>query len=400
MLLSEDASPVAGVALALRVIGLALPGVLLVASTDPVRLADALTLHWRVPPRFAYGALAALRLVPLLVAEFESVRLARRTRGVEAGRNPVAAARLFAGMAFTLLVGALRRGSRLATAMDARGFDSGVPRTNARGRCCAARDAVFVVGTVVVCAAAIALSVLTGPGPDCGAADGGSRARRYGPAVTPQPPATSPCSAGINLGKARQVAMPRLRELLTARGHEDVRTHLRSGNVVLDSRADEAELAADLARRSRRSSASPSPSSSGPGGDRRRGRRRPVRHRGDRPGALPGDVHGRGAGPGRAWTHSRRPRAAATTWCGAASSTCGCPTVSRTRRWPPGSGTGSSAGPDGAQLEHRGPAGGARRLTAPDRCRHPTGGDTRRRRFGSGQRTHTKLFGRPSSAVT
>jgi uncharacterized protein (DUF1697 family) len=51
---------------------------------------------------------------------------------------------------------------------------------------------------------------------------------------------------GINLGKARQVAMPRLTELLTARGHADVRTHLRSGNVVLTSRLGEKALAADL----------------------------------------------------------------------------------------------------------------------------------------------------------
>ncbi len=53
---------------------------------------------------------------------------------------------------------------------------------------------------------------------------------------------------GINLGKARQVDMPRLREVLTARGHEEVRTHLRSGNVVLDSTLSEPELAADLSR--------------------------------------------------------------------------------------------------------------------------------------------------------
>lgn len=51
---------------------------------------------------------------------------------------------------------------------------------------------------------------------------------------------------GINLGKARQVAMPRLREVLTGRGHEAVRTHLRSGNVLLDSPLDEAALAADV----------------------------------------------------------------------------------------------------------------------------------------------------------
>jgi uncharacterized protein (DUF1697 family) len=51
---------------------------------------------------------------------------------------------------------------------------------------------------------------------------------------------------GINVGKARQVGMPRLAELLTARGHGDVRTHLRSGNVVLDSTLGETELVADL----------------------------------------------------------------------------------------------------------------------------------------------------------
>ena len=161
VLLSQDAGVVTGVGLGLRVVGLALPGVLLVATTDPVRLADALTLHWRVPTRFAFGALAALRLVPLLVAEFESVRLARRARGVEA-RTPVARARLLGGIVFTLLVGAVRRGSRLATAMDARGFDSGIPRSNARGSSLHRRDAVFVAGTALVCALAVALSIQTG----------------------------------------------------------------------------------------------------------------------------------------------------------------------------------------------------------------------------------------------
>jgi energy-coupling factor transport system permease protein len=162
VLLSDYASPVTGVGLALRVVGLALPGVLLVSATDPVRLADALTIHWRVSTRFAYGALAALRLAPLLVTEFEALRLARRTRGVEAGRNPVTAGRLLAGAGFGLLVGAVRRGSRLATAMDARGFDAGIPRSNARGSALHRRDAVFVAATVAVCAAAVALSVGTG----------------------------------------------------------------------------------------------------------------------------------------------------------------------------------------------------------------------------------------------
>jgi energy-coupling factor transport system permease protein len=159
---ADDGGWLSALGLAVRVLALALPGVLLVASTDPVRLADALTLHWRVSTRFAYGALAALRLVPLLATEWQTIRLARRARGVDAGRNPVAHLRLFAGTAFALLVGAIRRGSRLATAMDARGFDSGTPRTNARGSSLRPRDHAFVLAAALVGAAAVTLSALTG----------------------------------------------------------------------------------------------------------------------------------------------------------------------------------------------------------------------------------------------
>ena len=52
----------------------------------------------------------------------------------------------------------------------------------------------------------------------------------------------------INLGATRRVSMPRLREVLTARGHGAVRTHLASGNVLLESALTEPELAAELAR--------------------------------------------------------------------------------------------------------------------------------------------------------
>jgi uncharacterized protein (DUF1697 family) len=52
---------------------------------------------------------------------------------------------------------------------------------------------------------------------------------------------------GINVGRARQIGMPRLAEVLTAAGYGDVRTHLRSGNVLLTSPLGEQELAAALA---------------------------------------------------------------------------------------------------------------------------------------------------------
>ncbi len=51
---------------------------------------------------------------------------------------------------------------------------------------------------------------------------------------------------GINVGKARRIAMGPLRELLTARGHGDVVTLLQSGNVLLDSDLDEPGLVAEV----------------------------------------------------------------------------------------------------------------------------------------------------------
>lgn len=53
---------------------------------------------------------------------------------------------------------------------------------------------------------------------------------------------------GINLGAARRVSMPELRELLTGLGYGDVRTLLQSGNVVLTSDAAPEALARDLER--------------------------------------------------------------------------------------------------------------------------------------------------------
>jgi len=51
---------------------------------------------------------------------------------------------------------------------------------------------------------------------------------------------------GINLGARNRVSMPELRELLEGLGHEDVKTLLQSGNVVLTSKTTGAELERSL----------------------------------------------------------------------------------------------------------------------------------------------------------
>ncbi|MFG2104816.1 energy-coupling factor transporter transmembrane component T family protein [Micromonospora echinaurantiaca] len=148
--------------LVLRMFAVALPGVIVFATTDPTDLADALIQNAKAPARFAIGALAAFRLVPLLGQEWQMISLARRARGVDAGRNPLAKLRLFGSTAFALLVGAIRRGTRLAVAMDARGFDAGTPRTVARRQRFGAADGLLIAGAAAVAGAALTVSVLLG----------------------------------------------------------------------------------------------------------------------------------------------------------------------------------------------------------------------------------------------
>jgi energy-coupling factor transport system permease protein len=148
--------------LVLRVFAIAIPGVIVFATTDPTDLADALVQNARAPARFAIGALAAFRLLPLLGAEWQMLTLARRARGIDAGRNPLARLRLFGSTAFALLVGALRRGGRLAVAMDARGFDSGLSRTYARRQIFRGADTALVVVAGLAAALALTVSILFG----------------------------------------------------------------------------------------------------------------------------------------------------------------------------------------------------------------------------------------------
>lgn len=151
-----------GLGLAVRLLAIALAGLLAAATTQPTDLADALVQQLRVSPRFAVGALAALRLLPLLAREWQTISMARRARGVDAGRNPIAGVRLWAGQVMALLVGAIRRGSRMARAMEARGFGAMPCRTVARVQRMRGSDWGWIVGAIVLAAAAIGISVALG----------------------------------------------------------------------------------------------------------------------------------------------------------------------------------------------------------------------------------------------
>lgn len=151
-----------GIAVALRLLGIGIAGVLAIATVDPTELADGLVQHLRMPSRFVVGTLAAFRLFPLFSREWDTLGLARRARGIEADRGFVPRIAAFPGRALTLLIGAIRRATRLALAMDARGFGARACRTLARPRAFAARDVVLVASALAVVVIATAVSVSLG----------------------------------------------------------------------------------------------------------------------------------------------------------------------------------------------------------------------------------------------
>lgn len=146
------------VATLLRVLAIALPSVVLFVTVDPTDLADGLGQILRLPARFVLGALAGLRMMGLFVDDWRAMELARRARGV-ADRGRV---RRFAGMAFALLVLSIRRGSKLATAMEARGFGAPGRRTWARPSRFGRRDAAVILAGAAISAIAVAAAVASG----------------------------------------------------------------------------------------------------------------------------------------------------------------------------------------------------------------------------------------------
>ncbi|MBD7995774.1 energy-coupling factor transporter transmembrane protein EcfT [Arthrobacter sp. Sa2CUA1] len=160
-LLFTTDSVAAGIAIGLRGLAIALPGIFLLVSTDPTDLADALAQRLHLPARFVLGALAAMRLVGLLVEEWRTLGLARHARGADTAGGPLGRFRNLLGQGLALLVQAIRRATRLAVAMEARGFGGG-PRTWARTSTFSRVDVWVLLYGVGLAAAAVAAAVVAG----------------------------------------------------------------------------------------------------------------------------------------------------------------------------------------------------------------------------------------------
>lgn len=118
----------AGVVLFLRAIACGLVSAVFALTTDAGQFIKALMADWRLSPRIGYALFSAMQFVPDLAAEAQQIRLARAMRRGRPPRripDPLETASLIV----PLLAYAIRRASRAAIAMEARGLDAGISRT-------------------------------------------------------------------------------------------------------------------------------------------------------------------------------------------------------------------------------------------------------------------------------
>lgn len=136
--------------LASRVLAYGGLGMSFAFTSDAFGLVMSLMQQFRLPPKFAYGVLAAYHFFPVVRDEYSQVGCALRVRGVRVG--PLSPRRVI-----PMLAHALERSESLAMAMESRGFEDGERRQLAFRVPLRVRDIVFAVGLNVAIVAALVL---------------------------------------------------------------------------------------------------------------------------------------------------------------------------------------------------------------------------------------------------
>lgn len=107
----------------LRLLGVALPLVLVLTVTKLTNLANACVEILHVPYRYAFAFTTALRFVPLFGQEMNAIMEAQTARGVEYDtKNPIKKLQLMLPLCIPLLISSVGKTDATALAAEQRGF--------------------------------------------------------------------------------------------------------------------------------------------------------------------------------------------------------------------------------------------------------------------------------------
>ncbi|TGD62391.1 energy-coupling factor transporter transmembrane protein EcfT [Tabrizicola sp. WMC-M-20] len=123
---APDISP--GLVLFTRALACGMVSALFALTTDPGQLVRALMVYLRLPASVGFALMQAMHLVPDLGREMQVLRMARAMRLGRAVRRVPGPGEVM-GLTIPLLAFAIRRATRAALAMEARGLRPGAPRS-------------------------------------------------------------------------------------------------------------------------------------------------------------------------------------------------------------------------------------------------------------------------------
>ena len=148
------AALVYGLAIGSRALAVFCTSMIFVLTTDPVHIVLALMQHLRVSPRIGYSIFAGYRFMPLLQDELANIRAAYLVRGARRG-GIVGRVRELFDFAIPLLAISVRRGERVALAMESRAFDAVPQRTYMQVSGFSWRDPVFIAAALAFLGAVV-----------------------------------------------------------------------------------------------------------------------------------------------------------------------------------------------------------------------------------------------------
>ncbi|MBB6176582.1 energy-coupling factor transport system permease protein [Anoxybacillus tengchongensis] len=118
-----------GVHLGFRTLLFAIFGLMFALTTKPVLLFYSLMQQAKLKPKYAYSFLAAVRLLPIMLEEFQTVHQALKVRRAAKAKGFRGKLELVKRYAIPLLSQSIRRAQRIAVSMEAKGFTNERTRT-------------------------------------------------------------------------------------------------------------------------------------------------------------------------------------------------------------------------------------------------------------------------------
>ncbi|PZE21372.1 energy-coupling factor transporter transmembrane component T family protein [Paenibacillus xerothermodurans] len=132
-------------------------GLTFALTTRPVDLFYSLMQQCKLPAKYAYSFMAALRLMPIMADELRTLRMALKVRGVKRRAGIGGAYETLRLYAIPLLAQSIRRAQRIAVAMEAKRFSSEVRRTYYYQISFSMRDVCLLIYLVISLATALYL---------------------------------------------------------------------------------------------------------------------------------------------------------------------------------------------------------------------------------------------------